>query len=106
MDSAFINIETGVVALYVIYELHSVKNAELSPKTKKLSYISSVLLGISLAALLYTGTDILYFIFISILFVPFWLYHAYIRFQEDKKNVLISLAITASKILVVWLYGF
>ncbi|NGP89628.1 hypothetical protein [Fodinibius halophilus] len=106
MDSDFSYIITGVLVLYVIYELLSLKKTELSEKTKLLGYFSSILMGIYITSLLYIGPDIQYLILISIFCVPIWTYYTYIRFKEDKKNVFTSLGIVGSMVAIIWLYGF
>lgn len=105
MDNNFIYIITGVLALYVIYELLQIKKSELSQKTKLLGYFSSILVGIYITSLLYLGSNIQFFILISIFCIPFWLYYTYCRYQEDKKNVLVSLGIVLFMVITVWIYG-
>lgn len=106
MDSNFIYMMAGILILYVLYELYSIKNTELSQKTRLLGYFSSILTGIYITSLLYLGPDVQYFILISLFCVPFWLYYTYTQFKEDKKNVIISLGITVFMVLTIWLYGF
>lgn len=105
MDTNLIYVFVGCLVLFVVYEIMQVKTSNLSQKTKLLSYFSSVLVGIYITALLYVGPDIKFFILISVFCVPFWIYYTYIRFKEDKKNVLTLLGIAGLMVLTVWLYG-
>lgn len=105
MDTNFINIFVVCLVLFVIYELIQLKMSELSQKVKLLGYFSSALVGMYITSLLYVGPDFTFFILISIFCVPFWIYYTYLRFKEDKKNVLTSLGIAGLMVLTIWLYG-